>query len=205
MARRHAGILAATILVHSAAAQTREQVVPVWSQDRDTIIRVDSSDPGTKTNFYSFSRIIRTSGGTGPALLLNCQAMSTGAHSLNAAIMLEPANTYEQAPSEHLRLLSLSGTLTIGGHQQKERFKYHPQSTKIIAYDKAVSIRLYNAAITGADVQLKVKGKTYDLEFPEKNQVFIDFAKTCPMTNGGNFDSSIFEEAEARERAGQDR
>ena len=201
MARRIAGVLAAAIFAQAVAAETDTADALSWSQDPDSIIRVDSSDAGTATNFYSFSRIIRTSGGTGPVLMLNCQAMSTGSNSLNAAILLDPANTYEQNPSERLHLLSLTGTLTINGQQQKERFKYHPESSKIIPYDKAVSKRLFNAVVTGASVQLKVKGKTYDLEIPGKDQVFVAFAKTCPMTNGGTFDSAIFEEAKAQEDA----
>lgn len=174
-----------------------------WVQDPDSIIRVDSSDAGNATNFYSFSRIIRSSGGSGAVLMLNCQAMSTGQHSLNAAIQLDPANTYEENPSEHLHLLSVSVALTVDGKKKAERFKYHPASSKIVPYDKAVAKRLFNAIVTGAPVSLKVKGKTYDLELPGKDETFVAFAKTCPTTNGGNFDRSIFEIAAERERAGE--
>ena len=172
-----------------------------WSQDRDSIIRVDSSDAGTATDFYSFSSTIRTSGGDGPVLILNCQAMSTGRHSLNAAIQLDPANAYEENPSEHLRLLSVSVALSVDGKKSSERFKYHPASSKIVPYDKAIAKRLFNAAVTGADVTLKVKGETHDLALPDKDQVFVRFAKTCPTTNGGTFDPSIFEAAATLENA----
>ena len=183
------------MLGQAAVAEADTPAELSWSADRDTLIRVDTSDPGNAADFYSVSRTIRSSGGTGPVLMLNCQAMSTGKHSLNAAIQLDPANTYEESPSERLRLLSLNVALTVGGKKKNERFQYHPQSSKIIPFNKDVSKRLYNAVVTGASVTIKVKGETYTLALPGKDQTFISFAKTCPTTNGGQFDPSLFEHA----------
>ena len=198
MLSRMAGIAIATALM----AQTASAEGLAWTQDPDSIIRVDNSDAGKATNFYSFSRIIRTSGGTGPVLMLNCQAMSTGQHSLNAAIQLDPANTYEENPSERLHLLSTTVTLTIDGKKKSEKFKYHPESSKVIPHNKAVAKRLYNAAVKGSDVTLKVKGKTYTLALPAQDKTFVAFAKTCPTTNGGTFDNAIFEAAAEMGKAG---
>lgn len=164
-----------------------------WVQDPDKIVSVDSSDAGKDANFYSFSRIIRTSGGPQPTVLLTCQAMSTGHNSMNFAIQLDPANTYESDPSERLRLLSLSGTLIINGEGKPERFKYHPASSKVIPFDKSAARRLFNAVVKGSEVHLKIKGDTFDLALPGKGPAFVSFAKTCPITNGGTFDQSIFD------------
>ncbi|MBD3770058.1 MAG: hypothetical protein IE925_07905 [Rhodobacterales bacterium] len=200
MPYRPAGLFIIALLIAQAVnAHAEEDSGRRWSQAPDTILRVDNSDVGTQANFYSFSRLIRTTGNENPVVILNCQAMSTGQHSLNAAIQLDPANTYEEDPSERFRLLSVSAALTIDGVKKSERFKYHPASSKIIPYDKAVAKKLYNAVVNGSEVMLKVKGKQYDLALPAKDAVvFIAFAKTCPTTNGGQFDASIFEQVKAR-------
>lgn len=191
------GILAgAALLAQAAMAETVSSGTLSWTRDRDSLIRVDDSDPGNATNFYSYSRTIRSSGGSGPVLILNCQAMSTGKHSLNAAIQLDPANTYEEDPSERLRLLSVTVALTVDGQKKFEKFQYHPESSKIVPFSNAVSKRLYNAAVSGVPVMLKVKGKTYDLALPGKDKTFTAFAKACPTTNGGKFDPSVFDQGE---------
>ena len=125
-------------LVLAGAAQAESPAPLAWVQDPDSIIRVDDSDAGKSANFYSFSRLIHSSGGSGPTLIFNCQAMSTGQHSLNAAVQLDPDNTYEENPSERLHLLNVSVTLTIDGSRKSERFKYHPASLNVeysIAYN----------------------------------------------------------------------
>lgn len=203
MAYRLSAVLTgAVILVQTTTAQTEPSSALAWVQDRDSILRVDDSDAGTGTDFYSFSRLIHSSGGHGPVLTFNCQAMSTGQHSLNAAIQLDPSNTYEENPSERLRLLNVSVALTINGSKKMERFKYHPASSKIIPHNKAIAKRLYNAVVQGSDVTIKVKGKTYDLALPGKDPVFVNFAKTCPTTNGGKFDMSIFQQVETTATTG---
>jgi len=185
--RAHATFAITTTLILAGVAQAESAAPLAWVQDPDSIIRVDDSDAGTSADFYSFSRLIHSSGGSGPILIFNCQAMSTGQHSLNAAVQLDPDNTYEESPSERLHLLNVSVTLTIDGSKKSERFKYHPASSKIIPYNKSVAKQLYNAVVQGSDVRMKVKGKTHDLALPGKDSVFISFAKTCPTTNGGKF------------------
>ncbi|KCZ87294.1 hypothetical protein HHI_16165 [Hyphomonas hirschiana VP5] len=194
MVRKSAALLAAFVFSQVSAADT---AALSWEQPADTIYAVDGSDAGTGTNFYSFSRLIKVSGGTGPIVTLNCQAMSTGAHSLNVAIQMDPQNTYEEDPKERLRLLNINVALTVDGKRQFEKFMMHPKSTKIIPIDKAVGKRIYNAAVTGSSVSIKVQGSTYDLEIPDKDDAFIAFARICPTTNGGTFDNSIFENVQA--------
>ena len=166
-----------------------------WVQERDQLWSVDSSDAGEAPNFFSFIRVISSSGGDGPVLQLGCQATSTGNHTLQAGFKLDPENTYEQAPKTRLRLLSMSGILTIGEDRKSERFQYHPDSSKITPFNRAVPKRLFNAVVRGDPVQLKVQNQTYDLELPGTDETFTRFAQTCPMTNGGKFDQSVFDRA----------
>ena len=171
-----------------------------WEQDLDKIWRVDSSDAGHATDYYSFSRMIRSAGGTGPITILNCQANSKGVNSLSLGFQIDPDNTYTDHPDHSPRILTASGILTVDGKREAERFQYHPDSTKIIPFNQAVPRRIFNAVVTGAEVKLKFQNKTYDLELPGKDKVFVAFAKTCPITNGGTFDASIFDQAAAMER-----
>lgn len=164
-----------------------------WVQERDQLWSVDSSDAGEAPNFFSFIRVISSSGGAGPVLQLGCQATSKGEHTLQAGFKLDPENTYEQAPKARLRLLSTSGILTIGEDRKSERFQYHPDSSKITPFNRAVPKRLFNAVVRGDPVRLKVRNQTYDLEIPDADETFTRFAQICPMTNGGTFDQSIFD------------
>mgnify|MGYP003649999420 CR=1 FL=1 len=166
---------------------------PSWTQERDQIVSVDSSDAGDNPNFYSFIRIISVSDGEGPVVQLGCQATTRGDHTLQAAIKLDPANTYEQAPKTRLRLLSMTGVLTIDGDRKSETFQYHPDSSKITPLNRTVPRRLFNAIVRGDKIHLKARNTTYNLELPGPDAVFTAFAKICPVTNGGKFDQSIIE------------
>ena len=167
-----------------------------WEQLRDQYTEVDSSDAGREADFFGFSRTIQTAGTTGPLIVFLCHVSSEEYESLNVAIQLDPHSTYGENPERAPRILTLSGILTVDGKKQSERFRYHPASSKIVPFDRKVAKRLYNAAVTGADVSIKVQGKTHDLEIPAKNDVFVSFAKICPVTNGGTFDRSIFDGAD---------
>jgi hypothetical protein len=164
-----------------------------WEQLPDQFTWVDSSDAGKEADFFGFSRTIQTAGTTGPLVVFLCHVSSEDYESLNVAIQLDPHSTYGENPERAPRILTLTGVLTVDGKKQSERFRYHPASSKIVPFDRTVSKRLYNAAVTGADVSIKVQGKTHDLEIPAKNDVFVSFAKVCPVTNGGTFDRSIFD------------
>ena len=178
----------------AAAAETQSQTDELrWEQKPDTLTTVDSSDAGTAADFYGFSRIIEAAGTTGPIIIFICHVNSNGYQSLNAGIQLDPKSTYGEKPERTPRILTLTGVLTIDGKKQNERFRYHPASSKIVPFDRKVARRLYNAAVTNSEMSIKVQGKTYDLEIPAKNSVFTSFAKTCPVTNGGTFDYSIFD------------
>lgn len=190
MFRKPAAFIAVALIAQLSAADTPPLI---WEQSRDAIHQVDGSDAGTAADFYSFSRTIKVSGATGPIVILNCQAMSNGAHSLNAGIQMDPANTYEENPSERLRLHNVNVSLTVDGIRQNEKFMMHPKSTKIVPIDKSVGKRIYNAVVTGSPVSMKLQGKNYDLELPGKDEVFVTFARFCPTTNGGQFDYSIFD------------
>lgn len=194
-----AALTAAVALGAAADTGTSEDALSVglhWKQLQDNLISVDSTDAGRAADYYGFTRTIQAAETTGPIVIFICHVSSEDYESLNAGIQLDPHNTYGDNPERTPRILTLSGVLTIDGKKQSERFRYHPASSKIVPFDRKVARRLYNAAVSGSDVSIKVQGKTYDLEIPAKNDVFVSFAKICPVTNGGTFDRSIFDGVE---------
>tara|TARA_R110000787_G_scaffold179831_1_gene291915 strand:- start:290 stop:457 length:168 start_codon:yes stop_codon:yes gene_type:complete len=47
-------------------------------------------------------------------------------------------------------------------------------------------------------VKLKVQNQTHHLELPGPDEIFTAFATICPVTNGGKFDQSIFDQSRTR-------
>lgn len=172
-----------------------------WEQDPDNIWIVDGSDAGFSADLYGYSRIIKSAGTTGPIIIFNCYVDSKKYETLNTGIQLDPNSTYADNPERTPRILTLTGVLTIDGKTKNERFRYHPASSKIVPFDKAVARRIYNAAVTGAETSIKVQGKLYNLEMPATDKTFVSFAKNCPTTNGGKFDYTIFETYRSQARA----
>ena len=158
------------------------------------MVEVDSSDPGRKYDFKSLLLKTSARGGTAPTITLSCQVNSKGAEMFNAAIQLDPENTYEEDPERSPTIRHVSGTITLGDKKETLRFFYHGKSTRLVPKKRAIARRLFNTAARGGSGTLKVMGKTYDLQLPQPNKDLSAFAKTCPITNGGKFDPSIFDQ-----------
>ena len=169
--------------------------VPVWQLDPPAIWMVDSADAGTAADYYSYVQIMRVANTTGPMLQLSCNANSKGHAALSAAIQIDPANTYEQDPKRHLRMNTMSGKLTIGETSKAERWRYHADSTKMLPFDVTVPRRMFNGIVKNFFIYVNSRTVIYTLEVPEMNDEFKAFAKSCPVTNGGKIDPSIFEQA----------
>ena len=149
---RDAGCVAAAFLMISGgsgfALELPGDTTLSWVQEPDHIWSVDSSDAGDRPNFYSFVRIITVSGGEGPVVQLSCQATDSGHYALNAGIKLVPDNAYDEAPKTRLRFLEMNGTLTVGDDRRNARFQYHPDSSKIVPYNRSVPRRLFQRHCT---------------------------------------------------------
>ena len=74
-------------------------------------------------------------------------------------------------------------TLIIDGEKQKsEKWIHLPALKLLIPQKKRTSAQLYNAAVKGREVQIKVVGKdTITLILPKPNTVFADFGAGCNM------------------------
>tara|TARA_R110002126_G_scaffold249086_1_gene392019 strand:+ start:820 stop:1425 length:606 start_codon:yes stop_codon:yes gene_type:complete len=182
-------VAAMTIAVAPALADSTERT---WTQEPDQLIHVDSSDAGKDPNFKSLVRIIKAEGGDHPTIQLSCQITTSGYKALNFSVQLDPENTYEDDADRSPRFHHISGIMEVRDEKFPDRYAFHAKSTKLIPLSREVPSRIYNSVVRGDQVQLKVKGKKRDLALPEKNDVFVAFAKFCPVTNGGKFDASVF-------------
>lgn len=179
-----------TVVATPALADPTDRV---WTQEQDQLVLVDSSDAGNDPNFKSLIRIIKAEGGDYPTIQLSCQMTTSGYKALNFSVQLDPENTYETDTDRSPRFHHVSGIMEIQGRKYPERYAFHAKSTKLIPLSREVPSRIFNSVVRGDEVQLKVQGEKRDLALPEKNDVFIAFAKFCPVTNGGKFDPSAFE------------
>ena len=78
------------ISVQTADAQTKR----AWANEQSIMVDVDGSDPGREHDFRSFLLKTSARGGTTPIVTLSCQVNSKGVEMFNAAIQLDPENTY---------------------------------------------------------------------------------------------------------------
>ena len=186
-------LITVAAMVMAATPALADSAPRVWTQEKDQLIGVDSSDAGKDPNFKSLVRIIKAEGGDHPTIQLSCQITTSGYKALNFSVQLDPENTYEDDADRSPRFHHISGIMEIRDEKFPDRYAFHAKSTKLIPLSREVPSRIYNSVVRGDQVQLKVKGKKRDLSLPEKNDVFVAFAKFCPVTNGGKFDVSVFE------------
>jgi len=123
---------------------------------------------------------------------------STGTSYLGASIHLNPSNT----PNGDLRNIGfiryISGALTVGDLSKAITFGYRPRSARIFTTNSTqyAAKMLYNAVITRDPVTLEFRKKLYRLALPSPDDAFKSFARSCPITNGGNKDLTVFEAIE---------
>lgn len=185
--------LAAAAFVAAAVPCSAEPLNREWVQQPDQLITVDNSDAGREPNFKSLIRIIKAEGGEHPTIQLSCQMTTSGFKALNFSIQLDPHNTYEENADRSPRFHHISGIMEIEGEKFPERYAFHAKSTKLVPLSREVPNRVYNSVVRGNPVSIKVKGKVRNLALPEANDVFVAFAKFCPVTNGGRFDPTAFD------------
>jgi hypothetical protein len=194
--RKHVALAAfglAFCIVGAQADDTTETAL-AWVQQPDKIWSADGADGGRSADFYTFTRVLKSSGGDGPLVILSCTFNSRGKSMMSAGFQLDPENTYEDVPKKSLRTNTMSGKLTIGDKRSSERFLYHAASSKIIPRDPAVARKLFNAVVKNRPVTLKAQNKTNAIALPPVDDVFKDYVNVCPLTNGGKMDLSIFEQ-----------
>lgn len=119
-------------------------------------------------------------GSTG--LIFTC----TNEGKLDSMLNLDGGDILEKIASKSTVVRNKKGTLSIDGREEiREDWLYHP-STKMAEPRKfSISHKLYNAAVTGSPIELKMSYvDAVNVTPPPVNDAFKSFASTCGATNG---------------------
>lgn len=155
---------------------------PTWVLERTRTVGVDSSDAGNGTDFVAEQQWLVLKGAGNSAITLSCQEIMGDA---DARVRLQVAfdlDKQKDISKSRMRLRQVTGRLTLGDNSSKsERFLWNTQTMKVVPNSRNVARRVFNAAVRGDHIKLKVSGKTYyDFKLPELNDDFRAFVKVCP-------------------------
>ena len=139
-------LITVAAMVMAATPALADSAPRVWTQEKDQLIRVDSSDAGKDPNFKSLVRIIKAEGGDHPTIQLSCQITTSGYKALNFSVQLDPENTYEDDADRSPRFHHISGIMEIRDEKFPDRYAFHAKSTKLIPLSREVPARRPGAA-----------------------------------------------------------
>ena len=106
---------------------------------------------------------------------------------LVAGVGVGPGLIAERLDQRTKRIKRKRGTTTIGDREPlREPWAYLPSTQIAISRAGVTGKRLFNAAVRGDTVSVKVDGTdTATFTFPAQNDVFKAFAKSCSATSRG--------------------
>ena len=106
---------------------------------------------------------------------------------LVAGVGVGPGLIAERLDQRTKRIKRKRGTTTIGDREPlREPWAYLPSTQIAISRAGVTGKRLFNAAVRGDTVSVKVDGTdTATFTFPAQNDVFKAFAKSCSVTSRG--------------------
>ena len=115
----------------------------------------------------------------------------SGAQTLSVAFLCDDAAIQARLPAAPTdmgqalgptfdRARAMRGTLTIDGETAYAgKFTYLPTQKVALPHERSVNARLYNAAIQGQAVTLRLKGQTHDLSLPPRGEALTAFHQSC--------------------------
>ncbi len=155
---------------------------PTWVLERPHAVTVDGSDAGSRMDFVAQQQWLILKGTGNSSITFSCQEIMGDA---DARVRLQIAfdlDKQQDVAKSRMRLRQVTGRLTLGDSGSKaERFTWNTQTMKIVPNSRNVARRVFNAAVRGDHIKLKVSGKTYyDFKLPPVNDDFRAFVKVCP-------------------------
>ena len=152
-----------------------------WILDPTKRISVDSADAGSAPDFYTRMHTLRLPLSNGTQMSFSCQIVEDRPDSpvrLNVMFDMQPDKDTAR-PTMQLRRLTVR--LDIDGKAKNERWVWNALTMKIVRQDRSIPRRLYNAAVRGSHVRLRVfREWRFDFVMPPINDDFRDFVKVCP-------------------------
>ncbi len=104
---------------------------------------------------------------------------------LRVAVGVEPGNVGTMLERTSSRTRTYEIKTTIGdGETFESKWAYKPSLKVAIAQDSVTPRKLYNAAVRGDTISMKLPGKSqFDITLPAVNADFTSFANNCGVTN----------------------
>lgn len=112
--------------------------------------------------------------------------MCTDGGQLAAVVNIDGADLAEKFEGKLGTKIGKKGTLDIEGRETtRDKWIYYPGTSLAEPRDPSVGRKLYNAAVTGKGVTLKLSYvDQISISAPELNEAFQTFATSCSATNG---------------------
>ena len=161
-----------------------ETLEPEWVLERPETISVDSSDAGNAANFKAGVEKITLTSAANTSIILSCQTIEEDGRlrdsRLNVGFDLD---TQKDAYKRRMNIRRLSASLTLGNTKKAYRFRWNVDTDTIVPFDRSVARKVFNAAIRGEAIKLRVSGNSrINMVFPPLNDAFRTFARNCPAT-----------------------
>lgn len=155
---------------------------PTWVLDTPEIITYDGSDVGKRADFASELQTLTLYGAGNQSVIFNCR-VRLGDENFEPRFFIGIDLDKSKDPdSAYLAARAISARLTIGDNKSKgDRWLWNPKTDRIMPVKHAVGRRIFNAAVRGDQIQIKLQGKKrLDVTLPSINEDFRNFVKICP-------------------------
>jgi hypothetical protein len=178
-------VIIASSVAFSATAQKPDATPdPEWVLELPEEILVDSSDAGNAADFNARVDKLTLAAGPNTSIILSCQVIQKDGQlrdsRLNVGFDLD---TEKDAYKRRMSIRRMSASLTLGEVKKTYRFQWNVDTDTIVPFDRSVARKVFNAAIRGEQIKLKISGKVrIDTTLPTLNEAFRTFAKNCPAT-----------------------
>ena len=161
-------------LTITAALASLAVALPAQAADYSWQVR-NQSDDGKVISIIAESD-------TDTSVMLSCKT-----DKLVAGVSVIPGPMTDRLDTTTKRTKRKRATTTIGdGEPLRERWVYLPHTQIAVSWKGVTGKRFFNAAVRGDTVNWQLDGKEAStFTFPEQNEAFKSFAKSCSVTNGG--------------------
>ena len=157
----------------TAALASLAIAIPAQAADYSWQIRKQTDD-GKVTSIFAESE-------AETGVVLSCVT-----DKLVAGVSLIPGPIADRLDTSTKRVKRKRATTTIGDAEPKrEHWAYLPRTKIAISRKGVTGKRFFNAAVRGDTVNWQLDGnQATTFTFPEQNDAFKSFAKSCSVTNG---------------------
>ena len=161
-----------------------------WVSAKPLHYTYDGWDIGNAPDFSGINLSIHSTSTNQHPVILTCMMTSYRRYEMTAAIQLHTGDPTHRDIKQPGLVAARYGRFYIDGETFLVPITVRRRSNLAFIGHRPINIpaKLYNAVLRGTGVSLKIAKNTYALSLPERDSVFTEFAKTCPVTNGGNLE-----------------